>query len=72
MLPDNDWLRQLPRELDTGRLESLECQGRAGAHRLQGDPRSGGLQGRPRRDGRQPLERRARGRGGQGVHEGSV
>ena len=36
------------------------------------DPRPGGLQGRLRRDRRQPLERRARGRVGQGVHEGSV
>lgn len=46
--------------------------GRAGVLRLRGDPRPGGLQGRLRRDRRQPLERRARGRGGQGVHEGSV
>lgn len=29
----------------------------------------GGLQGRLRRDRRQPLERRARGRGGQGVYK---
>lgn len=32
----------------------------------------GGLQGRLRRDRGQPLERRARGRGRQGVHKGSV
>lgn len=44
----------------------------AGVLRLRGDPRPGGLQGRLRRDRRQPLERRARGRGGQGVHEGFV
>ena len=44
----------------------------AGVLRLRGDPRPGGLQGRLRRDRHQPLERRARGRGGQGVHEGFV
>lgn len=44
----------------------------AGVLRLRGDPRPGGLQGPLRRDRRQPLERRARGRGGQGVHEGFV
>ena len=46
--------------------------GRVGVLRLRGDSRPGGLQGRLRRDRRQPLERRARGRGGQGLHEGSV
>ena len=71
------------RELHLGRHEAREGQGRArgglrahagraGVLRLRGDPRPGGLQGRLRRDRRQPLERRACGRGGQGVHEGFV
>ena len=82
--PDDEvQLRQLPSELHPGRHEAREGQGRArggirahagraGALRLRGDPRPGGLQGRLRRYRRQPLERRARGRCGQGVHEGSV
>lgn len=40
--------------------------------RLRGDPRPRGLQVPLRPDRRQPLERRARGRGGEGVHEGSL
>ena len=38
----------------------------------RGRARPRGVQGRVRRDHRQPLERGARGRGRQGVHEGSV
>ena len=83
MLPDNDQLQQLPRKLHPRCYEWCEGQGRArgglGAHagragalRLRGDQRPGGLQGRLRRHCRQPLERRARGCGGQGVHEGFV
>ena len=40
-----------------------------GVLRLRGDPRPGGLQDGVRRDRGQPLERRARGRGGQSLHE---
>lgn len=36
---------------------------------LRGDPRPGDLQGGARRDRGHPLERRARGRDGQGIHE---
>lgn len=68
--------------LHPGRHEAREGQGRArgglrahagraGVLRLRGHARPGGLQGRLRRNRRQPLERRARGRGGQGVHEES-
>ena len=82
--PDDEiQLRQLPRELHPGRHEAREGQGRArgglrahtgraGVLRVRGDQRPGGLQGRLQRDRCQPLERRARGRGGQGVHEGFV
>ena len=76
-------LQQFPRELHPGCHEAREGQGhargglrahagRAGVLWLRGDPRPGGLQGRLRCDRRQPLERRARGRGGQGVHQGLV
>ena len=78
--PDDEVeLRQLPRELHPGRHEAREGKGRArgglrahagraGVLRVRGDQRPGGLQGRLRRDRRQPLERRAHGRGGQGVY----
>lgn len=47
-------------------LDAPEFFGSEVTHDLGGPPR------RLRRDRRQPLERRPRGRGGQGVHEGSV
>lgn len=47
-------------------LDAPEFFGSEVAH----DP--GGLQGWLRRDRRQPLERRVRGRGGQGVYDGSI
>lgn len=68
-------------ELHPGHHEAREGQGRArgglrahagrwGLLRQRGHARPGGLQVALRRHRRQPLERRARGRLGQGLHEG--